>query len=372
MYYHFHCAKGWMNDPNGLVWFKGKYHAFFQHYPYAPRWGQMHWGHAVSDDLITWEEKDIALFPDMPYEDDGGCFSGSAFVKDGRLYLFYTSVSHEMGQTQSVAWSDDGEVFHKYEGNPIIRLAPFGNNKEFRDPKVFQYGNSYRMIVGAGNNSEAKLLLYKSDDLLSWEYIDEIFSTPDFGICAECPDLFPLEDKWVLMFSSTRALPHRICFAVGEFDGEKFIPDYPFKNVHGELIKSDDPFFPIEVGPDFYAPQTFEAPDGRRILIAWMFNWSRKVGSGQTQVGAFTIPRQLELNMNDELLMLPIDEMFSKLKKESRFVAYDKGMLRVMFEGKTIFTRPYKEEPDVLILEDVGVVELFINGGRENITTYIC
>ena len=102
-----------MNDPNGLVFFNGKYHAFFQHYPHAPHWGQMHWGHAVSDDLIHWEEKDIALFPDQDYENDGGCFSGSAIVKDDILYLFYTSVSHELGQTQSVAISKDGIVFEK-------------------------------------------------------------------------------------------------------------------------------------------------------------------------------------------------------------------------------------------------------------------
>lgn len=361
-----------MNDPNGLVWFKGKYHAFFQHYPYAPRWGQMHWGHAVSDDLINWEEKPIALWPDQPYEDDGGCFSGSAIVVGERLYLFYTSVSHELQQTQSVAWTDDGETFTKYEGNPIIRNTPFGNNKEFRDPKVFRYGDSYRMIVGAGNNNEAKLLLYSSEDLLHWKYINELLSSPDYGICAECPDLFRLEDKWVMMFSSLRALPHRICFATGQFDGTDFTPDYPIKSVHGEIIPSDDPFFPIEVGPDFYAPQTFEAPDGRRILIAWMFNWSRKVGSGQKQVGAFTIPRQLELGMNEELLMLPVDEIMGRTVGDSRFVSYENGLLRIIFEGKTVFERHYKEEPDILVLEDVGVVEVFVNGGRENITAYIC
>ena len=95
--FHFEPKSGWMNDPNGLVYFKGKYHAFFQYYPHAPHWGQMHWGHAVSDDLIHWEELPIALYPDQEYEDDGGCFSGSAVVKDDRLYLVYTSVSHGNG-----------------------------------------------------------------------------------------------------------------------------------------------------------------------------------------------------------------------------------------------------------------------------------
>ncbi len=361
MYYHFKNNEGWMNDPNGLVFFKGKYHAFFQHYPYAPRWGQMHWGHTVSSDLIHWEEQPIALFPDMPYENSGGCFSGSAIVKDGRLYLFYTSVSEEMGQTQSVAWTDDGVTFTKYEGNPVISKSPLGDNKDFRDPKVFEYEGGYRMVVGAGKENIAKLLLFKSDDLLDWTYVCELLSDRKFGSCIECPDIFPLEDKYVMMFSSIVSLPHRVCFALGDFDGETFTFDNP-----------EDPFFALETGPDFYAPQTFEDDKGRRILIAWMYNWNRRAGSGQKQVGAFTIPRQLELDLNDELIMFPVEEACPLLKKESRFVSYDNGRLRVMFEGHTILDRPYAEEPEMAILEDVGVVEVFLNGGKENITTYIC
>lgn len=361
MFYHFKNREGWMNDPNGLVQFNGEYHAFFQHYPYAPRWGQMHWGHAVSKDLIHWEEKDIALFPDMPYENSGGCFSGSAIVKDGRLYLFYTSVSEELGQTQSVAYSDDGITFTKYEGNPVIAKSPLGDNKDFRDPKVFKYKDSYRMVVGAGKDNIAKLLLFKSEDLLHWDYIGELLSDRKFGSCIECPDIFPLEDKFVLMFSSVVSLPHRVCFALGDFDGSEFIFD-----------NEEDPFFPVETGPDFYAPQTFEDDEGRRILIAWMYNWNRRAGAGQKQVGAFTIPRQLELNLNDELTMFPVEEACGLLKKESRFVTYDRGRLKVMFEGKTILDRPYACEPEVMTLEDVGVVELFIDGGKETITVYIC
>lgn len=350
-----------MNDPNGLVFFKGRYHAFFQHYPHAPRWGQMHWGHAVSSDLINWEELDIALFPDMPYEDDGGCFSGSAIVKDGRLYLFYTSVSHESGQTQSVAYSDDGINFIKYEGNPVIKTSPLGDKDNFRDPKVFRYKGEYRMVVGAGSYNIGSVLLYRSTDLLEWDYMGELLTDGRFGGCIECPDLFPLEDRYVLMFSSMRQLPHRVCFTVGDFDGEKFIPD-------DEI----EPFFAIETGPDFYAPQTFTDNTGRRLLIAWMFNWSRKVGAGQTQVGAFTIPRELEFDHNGNLIMIPCSEAMKYVVNESRFVTYENGRLRIMFEGKTVFDKAYANEPEVMVLEDVGVVELFINGGRETITCYIC
>ena len=348
-----------MNDPNGLVFFNGKYHAFFQHYPHAPHWGQMHWGHAVSDDLIHWEEKDIALFPDQDYENDGGCFSGSAIVKDDVLYLFYTSVSHELGQTQSVAISKDGIVFEKYEGNPIIK-SPLKDSKNFRDPKVFMYDGRYKMVVGAGEDNIGKILLYGSDDLLNWDYEGELVSDYMFGPCVECPDMFKIGDKYVLMFSSIKALPHRVNFSVGEFDGTKFTPDEGKAN------------FPVETGPDFYAPQTFEAPDGRRIIIGWMYNWARQVPVGKTQVGAFTIPREMCLDFDDNLCMRPIREVKPYVKKESEFVYYHDGLLNVVFEGKTILRKQLAFEPTMEVLEDVGVVEIFLNGGTDVITTYIC
>ena len=120
--FHFEPHKGWMNDPNGLIYYQGRYHAFFQHNPHEPVWGPMHWGHAVSQDLLHWEELPIALFPDQPYEDDKGCFSGSAVERDGVLYLFYTAVSKQLGQTQCVAVSRDGKAFE----NPRHRGAAGG------------------------------------------------------------------------------------------------------------------------------------------------------------------------------------------------------------------------------------------------------
>ena len=148
--YHFEPKKGWMNDPNGLIYYKERYHAFFQHNPHAAVWGPMHWGHAVSDNLIHWEELPIALYPEQPYEDDGGCFSGSAIEKDSKLYIFYTSVSKSMGQTQSVAVSDDGILFIKYSGNPLITAPPSDGSADFRDPKVLLIEGTYYMVVGSG------------------------------------------------------------------------------------------------------------------------------------------------------------------------------------------------------------------------------
>ena len=357
-----------MNDPNGLVFFKGRYHAFFQHYPHAPRWGQMHWGHCVSDDLITWEELPIALYPDMPYDngENGGCFSGSAIEKDGRLYMFYTSVSEDGSQTQSLAYTDDCVEFYKYEGNPIISECPLGSNKEFRDPKVFKFGNEYRMVVGAGIKNTGSILLYRSEDLIHWDYVGKLVEDGRFGNVIECPNLFQLDDKWVLMFSSIKAVPYRVIFAVGSFDGREFIPEVP------DGQPDSWPYFTIETGPDFYAPQILDMPDGRKVNIAWMYNWSRREDKGQLQVGAFTFPREMAFDKAGRLTMLPIAEGMHFLKKESSFVLYDNGELRVRFGDRTVLARPFAYEPEVLTLEDVGSVELFINGGIENITVYVC
>ncbi len=357
-----------MNDPNGLVFYRGRFHAFFQHYPHAPRWGQMHWGHCVSDDLISWEELPIALFPDMPYDNgpNGGCFSGSAIEKDGRLYLFYTSVDEEGNQTQSIAYTDDGINFIKYDGNPVIRENPLGNNKEFRDPKVFAYKGEYRMVVGAGSNNTGAILLYRSKDLINWDYIGPLLTDGRFGNIIECPNLFEVDGRWVLMFSSIKAMPHRVIFAVGLFDGTSFIPEIP------DGQPDSWPYFTIETGPDFYAPQILEAPDGRKINIAWMYNWNRREDKGQLQVGAFTFPREMGFDKAGRLTMLPITEGLHLLKKESTFVSYENGRLHVRFGDRTVLERPYAHEPDVLTLEDVGSVEMFINGGIENITVYVC
>ena len=263
--HHFEPKKGWINDPNGLCFFGGKYHAFFQHYPFEAKWGPMHWGHAVSEDLVNWEELPIALYPDMPYENGGGCFSGSALEKDGVLYLMYTSVSKEHGQTQSIAVSRDGLHFEKLPENPVIPQSPLDpENHDFRDPKIFPYGDGYRMVCGAGQGGVGYVLLFRSPDLLHWEYAGKLFESDQFGAVPECPDFFPLGDKWVLLFSrmDTRSAQ----FIVGEFDGVHFTPES---------------YQQPECGTDFYAPQTFLDGKGRRLMIGWLYNWDRKAPSAE-------------------------------------------------------------------------------------------
>ena len=355
MKYHFVYRKGWLGNPCGLVLFKNRYHLFFQCNPESPRFGPMHWGHAVSDDLIDWEELPAALSPETPYEDGYGCRGGSAIEADGKLWLFYNSVSQDNTETVSVAWSEDGINFTRCGENPILK-APFeGTNVKFRDPFVFRYGGSYRMTVGAGSANIAKVLLYESHDLVSWEYKNELLSDSRYGSVIESPELFEVDGRWVFMIQSEKHLPTKVLFAGGEFDGERFIFDDEF-----------DPFFPVETGDEFLNPITFSDKDGRRILISWLFS-TRMSGSA-----AFSAPREIFYDLSDRLVMLPFHELRDFCVKESRFVSYEEGRLNIRFEGRTLFSKAYAQEPEMTVLEDVGMVELFVNGGRENISMFIC
>lgn len=361
MNYHLKNKKGWMNNPFGVVHFNNRYHAYFQYYPFAARWGQMHIGHAVSDDLIKWKEEAFVLAPEGEFEDGEGCLSGSTIIKDNKMYLFYSSCSNERNQTVSVAMSEDGYSFSRYESNPIIVAPESCDNRCFRNPKVFEHDGKYKMIVGAGCMNVGKIEVFESDDLLSWNHLGEVMSDIRFGSCVESPDIFEKDGKYVLMFSTVKALPHHVNFAVGKFDGRNFIAD----EIKGEK------YFAIETGPDFYAPQSFSTVDGRRVVMAWMFNWSRMTGEGRDAVGACTIPREACFDSQGRLTLLPIKEICSSAKKESTFVSYDDGLLSIRFNNHTILQRPYAYEPNLLTVEDVGVVEVFINGGTENITAYL-
>lgn len=352
---HFEPEKGWMNDPNGLCWFQGKYHAFFQYVPHLPKSGPLHWGHAVSEDLVHWEELPVALYPDMPYENQKGCFSGSALERDGVLYLMYTAVSQEHGQTQCAAVTSDGLHFQKLPQNPVIPQSPLDpENKDFRDPKMFAFGDEYRMVCGAGVDGLGSVLLFRSKDLLSWDYVGPIFQSRDYGPVPECPDLFPLGDKWVLMFSrmdETRTAQ----FIVGDFDGEHFTPES---------------FQQPEKGTDFYAPQTFLDGKGRRIMIGWLYNWNRQVPEGAERIGALTVPRELSLR-DGRLWNYPVEEAQGLLAEEDEHVLRQDGTLRIVNEGKTLLELPEAQAGEVKLLRDTRTCEVFVNGGELSCTFYL-
>lgn len=265
-HYHFMPRTGWLNDPNGLIYYKGKYHFFYQHNPYSGFWDCMHWGHAVSEDLLHWEHLPLALAPSEEYDDyrKGGCFSGSAIEHDGKLFLMYTAAAnHGAGnlQTQCIAYSEDGIHFEKYGGNPVI-LPPEGvPGHFFRDPKVWKHDGRYYMVCGAGRDDRAQALLYRSDDMLHWEYVNVLAeSRGEWGYMWECPDFYPLEDQYVLTCSPMGAGDRKAVYFVGDFDYGTGRFDW---TVSGE----------IDWGMDFYAPQSFLTPDGRRLIAAWANEW---------------------------------------------------------------------------------------------------
>ncbi len=311
-YPRFHLApqSGWMNDPNGLIYFKGLYHAFYQHHPFDENWGPMHWGHVVSDDLVTWKRLPIALAPGDAF-DKSGCFSGSAIDKNGELCLVYTGHIWLQGQgndehicqTQCLATSKDGIHFEKHG----TILTPEDGIMHFRDPKVWQQAGQWWMVVGQrDNNDVGQILLYRSHDFKKWQFDHVVVSHIDPNVyMLECPDFFPLGDKWILMFSpqgmKAKGYQYRNRFQSGYIVGD-WQPGKTFS-----IVK---PFQEMDFGHDFYAPQSFVAKDGRRIIFAWMDMWESMMPSKQDKwMGAFTLPRELVLDRNNNVRNRPIKEL---------------------------------------------------------------
>lgn len=314
--YHLMGDFGWMNDPNGFIYYNGEYHLFYQHYPYQPVWGPMHWGHAVSHDLIEWKHLPVSLAPDQQYDRDG-CFSGSAIERDGKLYVMYTGhlvtgpdMNHDYRQNQNIAVSEDGIRFEKLACNPVIgpEQIPVGlSQKDFRDPKVFERDGVYYIVLGSNDGQGSGLiLLYRSNDLISWSFVGEIArSDGKLGDNWECPDLFELEGRDVLIMSPQR-MP-----AQGEDYQNLHSTTYMIGHLDTALGKFQyDRYEPVDYGFDFYAPQTTIDDKGRRIVMAWMETWETEIPTqlGHYWAGAMTMPREIVLQGN-ELWFKPIDEM---------------------------------------------------------------
>ena len=221
--FHLSSRVGWMNDPNGLSYYQGKYHLFYQYYPYESKWGPMHWGHAVSEDLLHWEYLPAAIAPDTLADKDG-CFSGSAVeLADGRHLLMYTGVfkgpvrpdgTFDDTQTQCVAVGD-GINYEKYSGNPVLTDAdiPDGSSKvDFRDPKLWKEADgTFRCVVGnRPADGSGQILYYSSSDGFHWKFESVLAENKNrFGLMWECPDFFALDGKYVLLTAL------RICCQVG-------------------------------------------------------------------------------------------------------------------------------------------------------------
>jgi len=272
--YHFSPQKNWMNDPNGLVYFDGEYHLFYQYNPRSIRWGNMSWGHAVSTNLVHWEHLPVAL----GMEDGIMIFSGSAVVdknntsglcdspEEGCMVAIYTAHTDSL-QNQAIAYSNDrGRSWTKYGGNPVLDESM----KDFRDPKVFWYEEEKKWVMAIAIPQEQKIRFYTSANLIDWKQMSEFGPAGFVDGIWECPDLFKLqvpetgEEKWVLLVSyNTPDRGSSMQYFVGKFDGTTFSND-----------NSNDLILTLDHGRDFYAAVTWNnALDDQRLLIGWMNNW---------------------------------------------------------------------------------------------------
>ncbi|MCL2159399.1 MAG: GH32 C-terminal domain-containing protein [Oscillospiraceae bacterium] len=424
--FHFTAEIGWINDPNGFCRFGGKYHLFYQFYPYSSKEGPKHWGHAISHDLIKWEHLPVALAPDCEFDKDG-CWSGTALALGDVLYLIYTGV-HDGKQEQCIAFSTDGVNFEKYAHNPVIgekNLAPGVNIQDFRDPKIIKRGESFYCIIGANS----KAVVYKSKaDVFAWEYVGDLLDK-QIGVMWECPDYFEEDGEAVFIAS--------VC---GENQENKDEHKFTFfSNPTYFMLESDDfdnlplkykSFGELEGGFDFYAPQTVSNPENKNIIIAWMYTFGERIITDADNLDhnwshCMTLPREISAK-NGILYQNPVKSIEKYRQNEIIYKNFNSkyfgvnfkkcceililaditntkkleinlpaGTLEFDFEkGLVVFDRTNhgydmrsdewikKEERDIKksrcsfadtldlrIFVDVSTIEIFVNGGEKVIST---
>ena len=291
--YHFLPPKGWMNDPNGLIHFRGEYHLFYQHNPEEAVARNIVWGHGVSKDLVHWKPLPVALRPDKPYDKDG-VWTGCMVDDNGVPTAVYTGVHPEV---QCIATSRDMMTWEKAPENPVIPAPPEGMQVTgFRDPYVWRSREWWYAVVGSGiRDVGGAILLYRSRDLRRWEFLQPalVGEKAKTGEMWECPNLFPLGRKWVLWTSPVPL--GRVIYFVGAFRNHRFIPDY-----QGEM----------DLGGCFYAPQSFRDAKGRRILFGWLWETRDQAMSQHAGwAGVQSLPRQATLSRDGRLLFQPVAEV---------------------------------------------------------------
>lgn len=354
--YHFKPKKGWMNDPNGLIWYKGYYHVFYQASPNSERQtSPVVWGHAITKDFINWEHLPIALNADTPYDKDG-CWSGTAIEKDGVMYLFYASIMD--GQQQvSVAYSKDGYNFEKYSGNPIIKKSPIDGLVDFRDPAIIKRDDGYYMVVASGNpNTDTAILFcFKSEDMFNWEYCGTAREIPDREVF-ECPSFGKIGNKVILASSVVYKNWASSVFSVevGSFKEGNFIPEiigYP------------------QYGPDQYAGQIFIDEKGRNILLTWVPGWGFKEFA-EKSLGCLSLPMEVFVK-DGKIYTYPVEEVRHLLKDGDEIIkrTSDGFIIERQQREPVVYKGEIKE---MKVLRDGYIIEIFINGGETVVTAVIC
>lgn len=369
--YHFAPVKNWGNDPNGLCWFNGYYHLFYQANPYAQVWGNMYWGHAASKDLIHWVHQPLVFEPQQSLGRNrdlvGGAFSGSALPVGQEVYIFMTRSEEVIGgeitsQYQVMCKTDD--MIHFSAEEVIIPSPPQGATRDFRDPKVFARNGRWYMVLGGGIYGKAAVFLYESQDLHSWNFRNVLLTVEDPSVRAiECPDCFYLDGKYVVIaawmkhtdefgrFQMTR-------YYIGHFEGDVYV------------IENEDWF---DFGSNCYAVQSFEK-DGQRIAIGWVSDFYGEHQFVENGVnGSYTIPRVLHVVKN-KLTMEPvpqIDKLHSCLlyhsRKENLPAMTIKGNsyhCRILLEGDCDFNILVgkQNQTEIRLIRENGETELKTSG----------
>jgi len=368
--FHFATPGGWCNDPNGFSQFGDKVHLFYQYHPYSTQWGPMHWGHAVSSDMLNWQLQPVALAPDSQ-EDYKGCFSGTALEHNGKHIVAYTGVTNNGTvdiQNQCIA-TGDGVTYKKVKENPILTAKdiPFQYNPEhFRDPKIWEKDNKFYMVCVIKQTDDCgAMVMFQSEDALHWNYMGILDSSKD-GLSKmwECPDVSVIDGKDILIFSPQEVKENEklgfhngnnSVYVTGKLDYEncKFIREVRSENGYTAAL--------VDYGIDFYAPETTTLKDGRTIMIGWMQAWESYITpQNYMWSGMMTLPRELSFK-NNRLYQLPVKEL-ENWKKELKTGELEAGNSEVIVKDS-----PRTFELDLNLGEAKGSLKLNLCTGNESV-----
>ena len=413
---HFHLMPpvGWLNDPNGLCQFEGVYHAFFQYSPFDAEGGVKMWGHYISDNMLDWKYQGVALYPDQPF-DCHGVYSGSALVEDGKMYLYYTgNVKLEDGEYDYIRTGREGNTvlvssedgIHFGHKKQLMRNTDYPDDLtcHVRDPKVWKEQDTYYMVQGARTKEDVgQILIFTSKDKVNWKFKSRIESKEPFGYMWECPDYFTIGDKKILS-ASVQGLE-------GGVWEERNVYQSGYFEVEGDILSSYKlgEYKLWDYGFDYYAPQSFETEDGRRIHISWMGMPDCEAYTNLTIADGwqhcFTLPREIyvkdgkicqrpvrELDYKEAITKtaenklqagsckaydLKIDKIqnnqFCIALAEELLLEYTDGRFRMRFTdnrktcvsaGRDCRYVETDEVTNIRVIADVSSVEVFVNDGE--------
>lgn len=414
--FHIEPPDGWLNDPNGLSFYKGEYHVYFQYSPIAPDGHTPRgWGHYHGSDLMHMTYDRAVMMPDIP-EDSHGVYSGSAIENDGVLHIFYTGNVKMIGDYDYVKAGRGANVIHvtTTDGSKMSEKQVLLRNSDYpdfcschvRDPKVWKEGDAWKMVLGARTlDDEGCVLVYESDDLITWKYTGKVYKE-GYGYMWECPDYFEIDGKGFLS-TCPQGMPHYET----KWQNLNESGYFPVQGKLEDSVLGD--FTEWDMGFDFYAPQTFLDPQGRRILIGWLGIDNKAYGNATTDLGwqhCLTIPRVVTIAPNGKLRQQPIAE-FDELKSNARrqssgqtaeyplpfeldgepadsFSITLDGKLELDFDKeKKLFTMKFTDEKygcgrtvrnaeidnvrNIRVIADMSSIEVYINDGETVMSTRI-